>query len=502
MESAKSAYDAGDAVTRPVQSIAPPPAPPPTHGHSTEQADHRRPPSAAAPMPRCTSATNVASGAEAGAGAGSVPPAAANTFFDMTNAFIDVDKHTGPAPSGALPPCELPGSGAVAGAGAEACPTPPPSATGAPSSLTLVATATLTRRPAPEQTPWSPAAPAPPSPAESAVAVPGAGAIAGCKLATNSCVWCEAGPCKVRQLDEEGNFACEPCFDLWRAQGMDDYKLYSRAALARERVLAPGSGAVRGSGEHQRIFHQLVLAAASPPAGASPPAAVSPPATSAAAAATAASAAAADASAGAAAVSPFEVSRRTADTPVLHVTGAGVARAHLLKHERSAAGKAHQQELKRARKQRKRAREAEAGPPARPVVEASSDEPPTSALVAALRQQVAQRDGLLASTRKRMRREVRGASERGEQRAVAKQKAAHRAKTTAKALRNTGGAARRDRTQRKVQRDAQQQQRPPPAPPKLRRHSHQQGQPQFRPSPRHPPNQWHRADAPRAPNQR
>jgi len=240
----------------------------------------------------------------------------------------------------------------------------------------------------------------------------------------------------------------------------------------------------------------VMATAAAPSASASPSASAVTAATS--------SVATADARAGAAAVAPFEVPAARSTPAVLHVSSGGVARAHLLEHRRTAEGEAHQRVLKRARKQRKRARAAEGEPDAAAAEPSATDraEPPSAELVASLRQQLTQRDSLLQSTRKRMRREVRGASVRGEQRAVAKQKEAHRAKTTAKALRNTGGAARRDRQQRKGQRKAQRQQQPLPPPPEVRRHSRQQGQPQFRPSPSHPPNQWHRADAPRAPNQR
>ena len=196
---------------------------------------------------------------------------------------------------------------------------------------------------------------------------------------------------------------------------------------------------------------------------------------------------------------PSQPGRSTPDAPVplspapvdTAAATPGTARVFApLKHERSAQGQAHQRELKRARKALKRARAAEqdashAAPP--PTEETAAAE------VARLRAQLAQRDRQVTSVCKRMRRETRAALERGEQRAVAKQKERQRSKRTAKALRNTGGAARRDRKHRNKQRNAQQQGLPPPPPPKQRRQSRQQGQQQFRPPPpRQPWNQWRR----------
>ena len=130
----------------------------------------------------------------------------------------------------------------------------------------------------------------------------------------------------------------------------------------------------------------------------------------------------------------------------------------------------------------------------------------------------------LERERKRCRREKKAAIDRGKQLGRNEITASRRAKKTAKALRNTAGAARRDRTcQRKAQgsgtgpsaqragrkatRAAQQQDQPPPPPPQHRRYSRQQGQQQWRVpqhqqgNQQHPSQQQWRAQPPPPPRQ-
>ena len=185
MEGAKRAYAADGVAPPPMHSIVPPPAPPSTAGNWGAQGEDRRSRPSIAPMPRCTIATNVASGAEAGAGAGSVPPAAAHTFVDTTNTFLVVAKHSGPAPCGALPPCVVPGSGAAAASGAEAV-------------------------------------------------------AASVDLSARCCSFCTAGRAG-RLLDEDGQHICAPCADLLKTKGFD--------ALLSQRApgAASGSASVSGS---------------------------------------------------------------------------------------------------------------------------------------------------------------------------------------------------------------------------------------------------------------
>ena len=185
-----------------------------------------------------------------------------------------------------------------------------------------------------------------------------------------------------------------------------------------------------------------------------------------------------------------------------------------LKHKRSEAGVAQQRTAKKARRQRKRQCTA-----ADPL-----PEPPGSEAEAQMRRENARLGEQLERERKRCRREKKAAIDRGKQLGRNEITASRRAKKTAKALRNTAGAARRDRTcQRKAQgsgtgpsaqragrkatRAAQQQDQPPPPPPQHRRYSRQQGQQQWRVpqhqqgNQQHPSQQQWRAQPPPPPRQ-
>lgn len=171
------------------------------------------------------------------------------------------------------------------------------------------------------------------------------------------------------------------------------------------------------------------------------------------------------------------------------------------KRKRSEAGAAHRTANKKARKQQKRAELA--------ATNASADARADDVVLAVpeLLDENQRLHRLVESTRKRIRRDKKAALDKGKQLGRSEVKSARRSKTTAKALRNTAGAARRDRAQnigkargngggggRVAQRRAQQHGLPPPPLPQHRRHS-RQGQQQWRP-PRHssqppqPPHRW------------